>query len=440
MRTEQQIALIILNITLVILCTACTGSALKPEAALWGNWTYAGGQGGSLDYATDLHFQEDGVLTLLDRPQFQAAYVVIAPGRMKVTVGGSDEVLNYRLEEDTLTLYFEDGHNTYTHATETWPNARGEPMEQPLASTPTAQGLIEDIIEQEIDDDDSGESWGLPDSEQNNLPTQTVAAATATPTFGLTATQIPVSETRLIDKTNPQAIFEWVKQAIDIGDATLVEDLISEDGVWYNDSKMESSGIVLKSRQAFLQDFQNNLATQPVCEGVHLDEQVLVIWYKNWKPGWDPSLMDPRNAGFLFTKESSVYQLTDLLIYSPVHYFNYSPVAPYMIYSLISCDSDDVNNPTFVPSCPGSLPQRLQVGDRGRVCTQKDSVRLRVRPGTDGAVRLVLPPDTTFEVIDGPECAGSNWSWWQVRLDDGQVGWMAEGGDEEDVYFLCPLD
>jgi hypothetical protein len=70
------------------MCTSCTSSTLKPEAALWGEWAYAGGEGGNMDYAIDLSFQEDGNLTLLGRPQFQAAYVIIAPGRIKLTWAG----------------------------------------------------------------------------------------------------------------------------------------------------------------------------------------------------------------------------------------------------------------------------------------------------------------------------------------------------------------
>ena len=419
------------------MCTACTSSTLKPEAALWGAWAYAGSDGGNLDYATDLYFQEDSTLTLLGRPGFQVTYVVIAPGRMKLIVGGTAEVLNYSLEEDTLMLYFGDGYNVYDRASETRPIAQGEPV---AVTTPTAQDAIGDSIDQGFDEDDSSELWGFPDSEENNAPTQTITAAENTPTIAITATQTLVSGASLINLSDPQVILDRVNQSIETGDAGLMQDLVSEDGVWYNDRKIDASGFVSKSRQAFIQDLQTNLATQPVCEGVHLDEQVLVIWYKNWKPGWEPSLMDPRNAGFLFTKESGVYRLTDLLIYSPLHYFNFALAAPRVIYELIACDSKDMNNPTFVPSCPDSLPQRFQIGDRGRVCTQKDSVRLRVRPGTDGAVRLFLAPDTTFLVVDGPECAGSNWSWWQIRLENGQVGWVAEGGDEEDVYFLCPLD
>jgi len=30
------------------------------------------------------------------------------------------------------------------------------------------------------------------------------------------------------------------------------------------------------------------------------------------------------------------------------------------------------------------------------------------------------------------------WWYWPVRTRSGYTGWMAEGGDEKDPYFLCP--
>jgi len=68
------------------------------------------------------------------------------------------------------------------------------------------------------------------------------------------------------------------------------------------------------------------------------------------------------------------------------------------------------------------------------------SVKVRSTPGMSGSRLTSLPSSTEFDVIGGPVCAGNNWSWWQVRTDSGQVGWMAEGGDEVDPYFLCPIE
>lgn len=91
-------------------------------------------------------------------------------------------------------------------------------------------------------------------------------------------------------------------------------------------------------------------------------------------------------------------------------------------------------------SCPGAPPQRLVVGNRAIVCPSVTSVKVRSTPGLAGSRITSLPSNTEFDVIGGPVCAGNNWSWWEVRTDSGQVGWMAEGGDEVDPYFLCPID
>jgi hypothetical protein len=88
-------------------------------------------------------------------------------------------------------------------------------------------------------------------------------------------------------------------------------------------------------------------------------------------------------------------------------------------------------------SCPGAPPQRIVVGERASVCTKSDRVRVRESPGVFGEELTRLEPGTTFRVVKGPRCA-DNWSWWRIRTSDGIVGWVAEGGDEKDPYFICP--
>ena len=89
-------------------------------------------------------------------------------------------------------------------------------------------------------------------------------------------------------------------------------------------------------------------------------------------------------------------------------------------------------------TCPGAPPQRMIVNQRGYVCTKGDNVRLRNAPNRSGAAIDSLPVGTQFTVLDGPTCA-DNWSWWQIRTDYGVTGWIAEGGDNVDPYFICPL-
>lgn len=88
-------------------------------------------------------------------------------------------------------------------------------------------------------------------------------------------------------------------------------------------------------------------------------------------------------------------------------------------------------------SCPGAPAQRLQVGDNAYVCTSVDTVALREGPGKSYAIKKRLVPGADLKVIGGPSCA-NNWSFWEVRTDSGYTGWMSEGGDSADPYFLCP--
>jgi hypothetical protein len=90
--------------------------------------------------------------------------------------------------------------------------------------------------------------------------------------------------------------------------------------------------------------------------------------------------------------------------------------------------------------CPGSPPQRLVVNGRGMVCPSITSLRLRSAPGIRGKQIASLEGGTKFTVTLGPVCAGNDWSWWKIRTDSGLEGWVAEGGDATDPYYLCPID
>ena len=89
-------------------------------------------------------------------------------------------------------------------------------------------------------------------------------------------------------------------------------------------------------------------------------------------------------------------------------------------------------------ACQGS-PRRLQIGEKAFVCTQSDAVALRAGPGKAyGRIRR-MPPGTEILVTNGPTCDQRSGMWyWEVQTDSGQKGWMAEGGDAVDPYYLCP--
>lgn len=105
--------------------------------------------------------------------------------------------------------------------------------------------------------------------------------------------------------------------------------------------------------------------------------------------------------------------------------------------TLEQTETKEPANASASNSCPGAPKQRLQVGGNAYVCTAVDSVALREGPGKSYSIMKRLVPGADLKVIDGPSCA-NNWSFWKVETDSGYVGWMSEGGDSKDTYFLCP--
>jgi len=93
--------------------------------------------------------------------------------------------------------------------------------------------------------------------------------------------------------------------------------------------------------------------------------------------------------------------------------------------------------PTSVTSCPGAPAQRVRVGDRVWVCTKYDRLIVREQPRLSSREIARLEPGTYVKIINGPTCANS-YSWWKIRTDSGPVGWVSEGGDNVDPYFICP--
>ncbi len=92
---------------------------------------------------------------------------------------------------------------------------------------------------------------------------------------------------------------------------------------------------------------------------------------------------------------------------------------------------------TPINRCPGAPPQRLEINEDAKVCTKSDKVALREGPSKSYDIITMVHPGTVVWVIGGPKC-GSGWSYWKVELPSKKVGWMSEGGDAVDGYFLCP--
>ena len=264
---------------------------------------------------------------------------------------------------------------------------------------------------------------------------------TATPTHTPTPQQVGLPP---LNTRDPQSILDWVQYAIEQRDLTVFEQLLTGPDTYYA-NYIEGGQTI--SAADFLNDLDERLDSHPTCLGVSLDDSYMLIWYTGWSPAWEMTeycyvecrpLVPPwqsGTAGFIFRNDGGDYRFFATYQNIPWQYY-YTDYPP-----IVACSQGVQNFATATPSpsCPGAPPQRLVVGGRGRVCTRTDSVRLRLEAGRDSAIVASLPPGTEFTVTGGPQCAGSNWSWWQIRTEDGLTGWIAEGGDATDRYFLCPL-
>ncbi len=109
--------------------------------------------------------------------------------------------------------------------------------------------------------------------------------------------------------------------------------------------------------------------------------------------------------------------------------------------------------PTF-GSCPGAIAQKVRVGDKAKVCTRSDRLILRSDPSPDAREIFRMYPGTKLTVVGGPRC-GPDYTWWQVRVEkdsrvslndqifitkDEEIGWVHEGSDAKDPYYICPVD
>ena len=94
----------------------------------------------------------------------------------------------------------------------------------------------------------------------------------------------------------------------------------------------------------------------------------------------------------------------------------------------------DTSKPTGKPDpCANTLPPILKPGDSAAVTyTPPVANRLRTKPGFGGSVSGMMPPGSTFYVMDGPVCADGLY-WYYVSYS-GSYGWTAES--DEGVYWL----
>lgn len=252
-----------------------------------------------------------------------------------------------------------------------------------------------------------------------------------------------------LDRQDPQSALRWLLYGVEQQELYPFSVLTTAEFYGYA-NYIEGGDPV--SRETFLQDLAARLPSSHIsCSGYEGDNQYVRVWTKGWSPPWEmtqvcydgcSALQPPyqsSDAGFFLYNLEGEWWLRVNYVNTPEKYY-FSP------YTLTPCSQPELHGTTSSetpseavgPSCPGAPPQRVSVNGRAYVCTKSDSVFLRSEPRRAGSTLVSLPPGTQFTVMDGPRCA-DNWSWWLVKTDDGRNGWIAEGGDSIDPYFICPL-
>jgi hypothetical protein len=95
--------------------------------------------------------------------------------------------------------------------------------------------------------------------------------------------------------------------------------------------------------------------------------------------------------------------------------------------------------PTEKIACQNAPQKRLSVGSNAVVCTAGETVSLRSGPRRSASAVDHLSPGTSLVVIGEAICDENvQWWYWEVRTELGYTGWVSEGGDETDPYFVCP--
>ncbi len=84
--------------------------------------------------------------------------------------------------------------------------------------------------------------------------------------------------------------------------------------------------------------------------------------------------------------------------------------------------------------CADAKLSRLSIGD---VAIVEVGVRFR-QAHPNGRVVYEVPRLTIITIVGGPLCGGGH-TWWEVRLPDQRIGWMSEGWEGENFYYLAPV-
>lgn len=135
---RKRIALLLfLFMPLILIMPACTSGANSPDRKLEGIAQLDGGYCSVDIFCQDLEFQKAGKLLFLETGD-EGEFVVISPGRMKLSVGEETVVVGYSLSDGKLVLKFGNNSQVYYYAKE---------IEEDVAQLEQPTDTEEDVIQ-----------------------------------------------------------------------------------------------------------------------------------------------------------------------------------------------------------------------------------------------------------------------------------------------------
>ena len=108
-------------------------------------------------------------------------------------------------------------------------------------------------------------------------------------------------------------------------------------------------------------------------------------------------------------------------------------IPPLLLLWLLSVQSPLTAQETL---CPNTPPSYLALGSHGRT-TISGQTNLRTGSSTNAQIILQMEEATEFDVIGGPECG--SYTWWQIQLANGTVGWAVVISPKRRAKATCPL-
>ena len=253
-----------------------------------------------------------------------------------------------------------------------------------------------------------------------------------------------------LDQSDPQSTLDWLMYGLENQDMYALTAITTSDDLIYANYLEGGQSI---SNQTYLKQLESRLSSKPSCEGYSTEINGIQVWTHGWSPLWQITEIcymecnsvnppwESSSAGFFLNNYDGEWEIGLVYLNTPDRYLcadDYQLTPCSTLYSSISNDAPVLSSANQISSCPNAPLQQMKVNHTGYVCTKSDAVVVRGEPNRAGTFLTQLEKGTEFWVIGGPECA-DDWSWWKIETDNGIIGWIAEGGDQIDPYFICPV-